>query len=247
MLDGARIFHVNVNCSDLAASRAFYVDRCGLTEGVRTTPDGVQSGTAFGLDHARWDAWILVGADGFDGGAVDLLEWQDPRPAGAATTPGAPGFTAVRIAVGDGMAGATTRDPDGVPVELVRGSRSRAHRRRARLRRSRPVTRLLPRARLPRRRHGSDPGRRGGARPVGGRSRPPRARPGRHGHDEPRTARPANTVGIWRAALLSATSTPRWSGSAVPASRCCPTRRRWRWGRGSRTCGSSAFEVPTTR
>ena len=48
MLDGARIFHVNVNCSDLATSRSFYVDRCGLSEGVRTTPAAVQSGVAFG-------------------------------------------------------------------------------------------------------------------------------------------------------------------------------------------------------
>src|SRR3954447_8877520 len=84
MLEGARIFHVNVNCSDLARSRAFYVDGCGLTEGVRTTPEVAQSGVAFGLDTARWDAWILVGEKGFEGSAIDLLEWQEPRPEGAA-------------------------------------------------------------------------------------------------------------------------------------------------------------------
>ena len=84
MLDGARIFHVNVNCSDLARSRAFYVNGCGLVEGVRTTPDAAQSGLAFGLDRARWDAWILVGAKGFDGGAIDLLEWQEPKVTGIA-------------------------------------------------------------------------------------------------------------------------------------------------------------------
>ena len=33
MLDGARIFHVNVNCSDLAASRAFYVERVRADRG----------------------------------------------------------------------------------------------------------------------------------------------------------------------------------------------------------------------
>ena len=84
MLDGARIFHVNINCSDLARSHTFYVSGCGLAEGVRTTPDAAQSGLAFGLDRARWDAWILVGAKGFDGGAIDLLEWQEPKVTGIA-------------------------------------------------------------------------------------------------------------------------------------------------------------------
>jgi catechol 2,3-dioxygenase-like lactoylglutathione lyase family enzyme len=53
ILAGARIFHVNINCSDLARSREFYVEGCGLTEGVRTTPAETQSGAAFGLDRAR--------------------------------------------------------------------------------------------------------------------------------------------------------------------------------------------------
>jgi len=84
MLDGARIFHVNVNCSDLARSRRFYVEALGMTEGVRTAPDAAGPGDAFGLDRAWWDAWILVGSKGFDGGAIDLLEWREPRPAGRA-------------------------------------------------------------------------------------------------------------------------------------------------------------------
>jgi catechol 2,3-dioxygenase-like lactoylglutathione lyase family enzyme len=54
LADG-RIFHVNVNCSDLARSRRFYVDGLGLTEGVRTAAGHTQSGAAFGLDRARWD------------------------------------------------------------------------------------------------------------------------------------------------------------------------------------------------
>jgi catechol 2,3-dioxygenase-like lactoylglutathione lyase family enzyme len=81
-LDGARVFHVNVNCSDLDRSRAFYAGGLGLDASARTTPDQVQSGEAFGLTEARWDAWILCGERGFDGGAIDLLEWKVPRPAG---------------------------------------------------------------------------------------------------------------------------------------------------------------------
>ena len=154
MLDGARIFHVNVNCSDLARSRAFYVEGCGLTEGVRTTPETTQSGTAFGLDRARWDAWILVGAAGFDGGAVDLLQWQEPPP--AAAPPAAlfeAGFQRIGLLVPDldvvianasalgGVVwsepvvheladGGRVRlvlmsDPDGVAVELVEGDTNR--------------------------------------------------------------------------------------------------------------------------
>jgi catechol 2,3-dioxygenase-like lactoylglutathione lyase family enzyme len=84
VLDGARIFHVNVNCADLGRSRRFYVEGLGLTEGVRTAPAAAASGDAFGLERAWWDAWILVGSKGFEGGAVDLLEWREPGPAGHA-------------------------------------------------------------------------------------------------------------------------------------------------------------------
>ncbi len=82
-IDTARLFHLNVNCSDLDRARRFYVDGIGLTVGVRTTVDEVQPGTAFGLDRARWDAWILLGTAGYEGGAIDLLEWKEPLPTGA--------------------------------------------------------------------------------------------------------------------------------------------------------------------
>jgi glyoxylase I family protein len=152
-LDGARIFHVNVNCSDLARSRAFYVNGCGLLEGVRTAPEEAQSGIAFGLDRARWDAWILVGARGFEGSAVDLLEWQEPAPTGA--PPRAlyeAGFQRMGVQVPDldvSIANATDHggvawsepvvhdlptgghvrivmmsDPDGVVLELIESKRS---------------------------------------------------------------------------------------------------------------------------
>ena len=154
ILADARIFHVNINCSDLARSRDFYVHGCGLTEGVRTTPTEAQPGVAFGLDRARWDAWILLGAGGFEGGAIDLLEWQEPAPTG--TTPGAlyeSGFQRIGLNVEDlDVAIANARafggdvwgepnvhalgggkhvrivfasDPDGTAIEMVEGGAAR--------------------------------------------------------------------------------------------------------------------------
>jgi catechol 2,3-dioxygenase-like lactoylglutathione lyase family enzyme len=82
-MDDARIFHVNVNCSDLETSRRFYVDAFGLDASVRTAPDAPQPGTAFGLERAWWDAWILVGTSAYEGGAIDLLQWREPVPVDA--------------------------------------------------------------------------------------------------------------------------------------------------------------------
>jgi catechol 2,3-dioxygenase-like lactoylglutathione lyase family enzyme len=147
--EAARIFHVNLNCSSLERSRAFWVEGAGLTPGVRTAPETPQPGAAFGLDRAWWDAWILVGTRAFEGGAIDLLEWREPKPAG---TPSRAyhrrGFQRVGIRVPD-LDAAITRvvehggtpwsepivhvtgerrirvvqasDPDGITIELVEG------------------------------------------------------------------------------------------------------------------------------
>jgi catechol 2,3-dioxygenase-like lactoylglutathione lyase family enzyme len=149
-MDDARIFHVNVNCSDLERSRAFYARALGLDPVVRTTPDAVQPGAAFGLSRAWWDAWILVGGRGFDGGAIDLLEWREPRPAGAPPRSLVEcGYQRVGIAVADldavleevTVTGGTVwsvpasheltgggrvrlvmaNDPDGTAIELIEG------------------------------------------------------------------------------------------------------------------------------
>ena len=61
-----RIYHVNVNCSDLERSLAFYCDGIGLRKGTRTKPDAPQPGAAFGLEQVQWDAWILTGSGGID-------------------------------------------------------------------------------------------------------------------------------------------------------------------------------------
>jgi catechol 2,3-dioxygenase-like lactoylglutathione lyase family enzyme len=194
--DDARIFHVNVNCSELATSRTFYVERAGLAEGVRTTPDAPQPGIAFGLDRARWDAWILVGDAGFEGGAIDLLEWQEPQPEGAAHAPSEPGFAGVGIAVAPGQPTGTVHDPDGVLVELVTGAPTGLAYVRVEytdLGRSRAFY-----AALGFREAGVADDRTVLTAPGGG---PVQLVLGPAGDAAP-APRPANTIGIWRTALL---------------------------------------------
>jgi hypothetical protein len=69
-----RCYHVDVNCSDLDRSLAWYGETLGLTTLVRTTPAEPQPGAAFGLDLVQWDAWILQGAAGHSGLVLDLLQ-----------------------------------------------------------------------------------------------------------------------------------------------------------------------------
>jgi catechol 2,3-dioxygenase-like lactoylglutathione lyase family enzyme len=82
-LGNAYVWHVNVNCSDLDRSLPFYANALGHTQGIHTAPPVAQPGAGFGLDQARWDAWVLFGADGPTGGWIDLLEWQEPKPTGS--------------------------------------------------------------------------------------------------------------------------------------------------------------------
>jgi catechol 2,3-dioxygenase-like lactoylglutathione lyase family enzyme len=144
-----RYFHVNVNCSDLERSLAFYRDLIGLTPTVRTTPQP-QPGAAFGLATAQWDAWILAGHG--DGLVLDLLQWLEPAPTGVpATAANQLGFNRLAIATPEldaafarlRAAGATVwsdpvplgpgsdrryvicLDPDGTQIELVDGDRLR--------------------------------------------------------------------------------------------------------------------------
>src|SRR5262245_23751932 len=149
-LSDARLFHVNVNCSSLEQSSDFYTEGLGLAVGAHTAPEDAQPGTAFGLDIARWDASILLGPRGFEGGAIDLLEWHEPRPIG--TPPGSlteTGFQRIGLRVpdideaatqvvafggsvwsdpqvhtqpnGTGIRIVLASDPDGTAMELVEG------------------------------------------------------------------------------------------------------------------------------
>jgi catechol 2,3-dioxygenase-like lactoylglutathione lyase family enzyme len=76
-----QLVHVNVNCSDLANSRAWYERVLGLEMRGSSAP-GPISGEAFGFDGScEYQAAFLFARDG--GFAIDLLEWKQPRPVGA--------------------------------------------------------------------------------------------------------------------------------------------------------------------
>ncbi len=137
MLGDARLFHVNVNVSNLARAQAFYCDGLGFEFGTRTTPDSVQDGTAFGLQRAQWDAVILTGAKGFEGSVLDVLQWSTPMPAGSPPKGYADtGFQRLGIGVPDldatieavrSSGGSVWSDPlvhqgDGYQVRLVHAS-----------------------------------------------------------------------------------------------------------------------------
>ena len=118
----ARVIHVNVNCSDLDRSAAFYRDELGLEASLRTTPAEPQPGAAFGLERVQWDAWMMAGADGFGGPVVDLLEWKVPVPVGSADSSNGTGFQRLRVAA---PGGGPEADPDGTAIEIVPGERAR--------------------------------------------------------------------------------------------------------------------------
>lgn len=77
-----RVMHVNVNCSNLERSLAFYRDVVGLDAASHTNPVP-QDGAGFGMPgQVQWDAHILQDLRGFAGPGIDLLEWKQPGPSG---------------------------------------------------------------------------------------------------------------------------------------------------------------------
>ena len=81
-LDLEAVTHVNVNCSDLERSLRFYRDLVGLTPQSHTRP-APQDGEGFGLSgQVVWDAHLLHDDRAQGGPAIDLLQWQTPKPLG---------------------------------------------------------------------------------------------------------------------------------------------------------------------
>jgi catechol 2,3-dioxygenase-like lactoylglutathione lyase family enzyme len=77
------VAHVNVNCSDMVRSLAFYQEHLGLASAAHTAPEKPQDGSGFGLPgRVQWDAHMLCDARGIAGPAIDLLEWKTPAPVG---------------------------------------------------------------------------------------------------------------------------------------------------------------------
>ena len=113
------VIHVNINCTDLARSLAFYRDEVGLQAHTRTAPDAPQPGGAFGLGSAQWDAWMMGGPDGFKATVVDLLEWKVPTPHPQAAAPTL-GFRRLRVSA-PGASTRTVTDPDGTVLDLEPG------------------------------------------------------------------------------------------------------------------------------
>ena len=110
--------HVNVNCRDLERSLGFYRDVLGLRAVTRTAPEEAQPGAAFGLEWARWDAWMMAGPRGFGAPVVDLLQWIVPEPL-EREDGGTVGVCRLRF--GGGAAYAALADPDGTAVDVRPG------------------------------------------------------------------------------------------------------------------------------
>jgi catechol 2,3-dioxygenase-like lactoylglutathione lyase family enzyme len=100
-IGASHVFHLNVNCSDLERSLAFYRDAIGLSAGTHTVPPA-QPGAAFGFAVAQWDAWILHDDRGIGAGvAVDLLQWLQPTPVGTPPLPNQLGFARLGFTTAD--------------------------------------------------------------------------------------------------------------------------------------------------
>jgi catechol 2,3-dioxygenase-like lactoylglutathione lyase family enzyme len=78
-----RLSHVNVNCRDLDRSSAWYREVLGLEPLLARSEPGAVDGSGLGLGAScrfRADFLAIPGRTDL---VVDLLEWQDPKPAGA--------------------------------------------------------------------------------------------------------------------------------------------------------------------
>jgi catechol 2,3-dioxygenase-like lactoylglutathione lyase family enzyme len=114
----ARIYHVNVNCSDLDKSTRFYGERLGLRPAIRTTTKPQPLG-ALGLASGAWDAWLMSDGRGWgEGVVVDLLEWREPRPEGHPAASGDLGYTTLLIE--SPLDDTPSVDLDGTAIDVTR-------------------------------------------------------------------------------------------------------------------------------
>jgi catechol 2,3-dioxygenase-like lactoylglutathione lyase family enzyme len=124
-ISASRVFHVNVNCSDLDRSVAFYRDRLGLVPSARTRPLAPQPGRAFALEQAQWDAFMMTAGHGGPGPVVDLLEWKVPPPTGRPhESTVALGFSRLLVSSPGADTSGVLTDPDGTLVQIDPGERT---------------------------------------------------------------------------------------------------------------------------
>jgi len=114
------VVHLNVNCTDLGRSLAFYRDEIGLQAHTHTAPETAEPGDAFGLALAQWDAWMMGGPAGFGATVVDLLEWKVPAPLARPPHP-LLGFRRLRVSA-PGATARALRDPDGTELDVEPGA-----------------------------------------------------------------------------------------------------------------------------
>jgi catechol 2,3-dioxygenase-like lactoylglutathione lyase family enzyme len=81
------LLHCNINSSDLKAAAPFYEDVLGQVVGMRTTADPVD-GAALGMTGMNTTlVWFFYDARGpRSAPAIELMDWLDPAPIGAAPT-----------------------------------------------------------------------------------------------------------------------------------------------------------------
>jgi len=83
-LGARKLFHVNINCSDLKTSIDFYRDTLGMQALLQTGFSGSQDlGELLSLgEPASADVCLLATEEGAEGTLIDLVEWKKPRVVG---------------------------------------------------------------------------------------------------------------------------------------------------------------------
>jgi catechol 2,3-dioxygenase-like lactoylglutathione lyase family enzyme len=74
------IIHINLNCSDIEASKQLLEDFVGLSGGfhLRAEP---QDGTGMDLGKdIQWDGWLMFDHRSLAGTGIDMLQWLNPLP-----------------------------------------------------------------------------------------------------------------------------------------------------------------------
>lgn len=79
MIENLQIYHVNVNCTDLERSLAFY-KMIGFKEHMDLGEGGVPG---LGFDDCRLKAVLLSLGDDPRATVLDLIEWTEPKTEGA--------------------------------------------------------------------------------------------------------------------------------------------------------------------